>query len=86
MVDCVCVIVVVGIAEVDGRFSTCVCVDRVAFEGLEVDTAVVVRGVDTVRELPLEVTDDTEREGPSLEATRAGLSRKRLNSYFAAAG
>jgi hypothetical protein len=45
--------------------------------------AALVRGVDTERELPLDVTEDAEREGPSLEATRADLFMKRLYSYFA---
>jgi len=43
----------------------------------------LVSGVDTERELPLDVIDDAEREGPNLEATNVDLSRKRLNSYFA---
>jgi hypothetical protein len=61
-------------------------VDRRVFEGLDMGLealTTLVRGVDTERELPLGVIEDAEREGPSLEATRADLSRKRLNSYFA---
>lgn len=41
-----------------------------------------VRGVDTDRKLPLDVTEDADLDGPSFDATRADLSMKRLNSYF----
>jgi hypothetical protein len=52
-------------------------------ETLEVALVAPASGVETERELPLDVMDDAEREGPSLDATRADLSTKRLYSYFA---
>lgn len=58
------------------------CVDgRVLDTWLEFEGGTA--GVDTERGLSLDFIEDVEREGPSLEATRADLSRKRLNSYFA---
>lgn len=40
-------------------------------------------GVETDRELPLDVMEDVDCEDPSLNAARAALFRKRLNSYLA---
>jgi hypothetical protein len=62
-----------------------ISVDGVEMSELGLDPVVLVNGVETERELPLEVMEDAEREGPSLDATRADLSKKRLYSYLAAA-
>jgi hypothetical protein len=68
------------------RLGTSICVKGLVLEILEVGLEALIApacGVDTERELPLDVMLDAEREGPSLDTTRADLSTKRLNSYFA---